>query len=234
MAFEEDMVYLRWEFKWGTTQEIQDTGLWCHLTHPTGMGLDWQVAVDAAAAKAVEAWHDSWGTVAFSKSVIGVRAIAYHYDAALKKVLHRGEAGFTGDNTWKGSAGTDMPPENTLALSLWTFTPGSYVPNAARRRGRMYLPTLSFDQLGGDGQLTQGQAGVWLDMAGEFFAALQGVIQVPSDGHLRPRVVSRGGNGGPSAEATYPITWLRMGRVVDTQRRRRNKLPEQYVDLELP
>lgn len=227
------MLYIRWEFRWGTTGEIQDTGLWCHLEREEGTLLDWDTATQAAADKAVGAWATEMGEPAFAPSVVGVRAVAYHYDADLKHALNRAEAGFTGDNEWAGSGAADLPPENTMVMSLYSYEPSSYVANRARRRGRMYLPTPAVAQLQGSYQFPQSQVLVWLNMFNSMLNNLQGNISVPSVGaHLRPRIVSRGGNGGPAAEATYPVTYLRMGRLVDTQRRRRNQLPEEYEVLE--
>jgi hypothetical protein len=233
MAFQTDMVYVRYEFSWQDTPEIQDTGLWCHLTHPEGMELDWDTAVNAAAEKAVEAWVTAMPKPVFSPSLIATRVIAYHYDQLLKTVLNRGEAGFTGDNVWKGSAINDLPPENTLVLGLYSYDPASYVANRARRRGRMYLPTPGVTQIGNGGQLSEGVQLQWCQYGALLLAELQETIQVPSDGHLRPQVVSRGGKGGTIASANNEVTHVRMGRVIDTQRRRRNKLPENYVTVAL-
>lgn len=233
MPFSDDMVYLRFEFTWLDTGEIQDTGVWCRLDITTGQTLNWGTAVNEAAEQGVAAWIAGMAKPLFSPSVVANRCIAYHYDLPLKNVLDRGEAGFSGPNAWKGSGINDLPPENTLVLGLYSYDPATYVPNRARRRGRMYLPTPSTAQIGGGGMLTTGTQNTWAAAGKTFLNTLQATIDVPSNAHLRPQVVSRGGNGGAASSANHQVSHVRMGRVMDTQRRRRNALPEEYVTVAL-
>jgi hypothetical protein len=116
--------------------------------------------------------------------------------------------------------------------SLYTFQPGTYAPNPGRRRGRMYLPTPSASVLGGDGRLSSGYVGTFMDDLEGFFTDLVGTFD---NVNAEPMVSSDvpDGSGGRIQMANL-ITWYRLGRTIDTQRRRRNKLPEDYTNRAFP
>lgn len=82
-------------------------------------------------------------------------------------------------------------------------------------RGRLYLPPLSADVLSA-GRLSASAQGTILAAMQAAFTALQG------DG-LNPVIWSR------TKLTTYPIVSIDVGDVIDTQRRRRNKLVEERV-----
>lgn len=230
MAFPTDMVYIRYEFSWvSPSTEIQDTGLWARLQTVAGNPLDWDTATASIAATAVSAWAENWGQPAFSDDLTAMRVVCYHYDQPLKNVLNRGEAAFAGPTAWGGTAGGNLPPECTMALGLYGYDPATFVPNRARKRGRMYLPTLAPNQIAGGGWMGTGAQQSWLDQSVNWFNALTEDLAYPLNAQLVPGVVSRGGKDGTQASAFTPVTHLRMGRVVDTQRRRRNALDEQYI-----
>lgn len=66
--------------------------------------------------------------------------------------------------------------------------------------------------------------------------ALLSAINQPTGGTfaIAPCVVSRGANGGLGAGALELITSVRVGNVVDVQRRRKNALKESYVSANWP
>ena len=161
MAFPTDMVYIRWEFSWADTEEIQDTGLWCHLDTVAGNPLNWDAACNSIATTAVAAWKTAMPTAVYAPSVTAVRSVVYHYDQPLKVVLNRGEAGFTGPTAWKGTAVNDLPPENTIVTSLYGYNPTQYTQNRGRKRGRMYNPTPGGNQITQAGGLSDGVTGQW-------------------------------------------------------------------------
>lgn len=225
MAYPEDMVYCRLDFTAGA-DEIQNTGFWARVEGASGVDFTWSDFVNNAAEKIVQSWHDDFATAAFSPYITAQRCVVYHYSQDHKTVLDRGEAAFTGDNAWAGSGTTALPPQVSLVLSLYGYDPATFVANRQHKRGRMYLPT----HAGGNTNVDTA-TGTFSDVSGllgqcaDFWADLQGPIDTGLGDHanLQP-VISSSFAGGTVTDAD----WLRMGRVFDTQRRRRNKLSENY------
>lgn len=231
MAFPQNMIYVRYEFGWVGNLEIQDTGFWAQYQGPDAPvdPLVWDSAVNLYAAWAVGAWASNWGRPAFSADLTALRCVVYHYDQPLKNVLNRGEAAFTGDSAWAGSATTSLPPQDTVALGMYGYDPTTFVANRARKRGRMYLPTPAPNQISGGGWLTPGAQASFLSQGVNWFNECAAEGSYGATGRFMPVVVSRGGKGGDAAQGVTPISHLRVGRVIDTQRRRRNNIDELYV-----
>lgn len=224
------MVYLRWEFGWNVASadiEIQDFGLWGVVINDTiGPFPDWQDIVDAVAAKGVTSWFDNWQQGTFASRVAARRCVAYHYDQAHANVLHRGESSFTGGEAWQGN-GDALPPQTTVCVSTYAFDPAGFASQARRKRGRFYLPTPGRSQLDTDGELTTLSQTTFLNNSVAMCNALTGALGVGTEVHWRPYVNSVAG------QMANEVTHLRVGRVVDTQRRRRNKLAELYMTDEI-
>lgn len=117
-----------------------------------------------------------------------------------------------------GSGGVSLPNQCTMVMSLRTGRPGRAF------RGRMYLPTLAIgDGLGADGRV---QIGRVEDLADQFKVFVDAVNTLTVDGADVRAVVASGVGLG----ANTLITTISAGRVIDTQRRRRNELVEEpYV-----
>jgi hypothetical protein len=228
VAFDEDMVYLRYDFNFNVDSEIQSFGIWGKVTKEgVGTTPGWQDMVDAIALKGVTTWSDEWGGGGFSPSLVAVRCVAYHYDQPLKNVLDRGEAAFDGDNAWSGSASASLPAENSVVASLYGYDPSGFVPQRGRKRGRIYLPTPGASAVDGTGRLTTANQGTYRDHMVAWFNALTGVLDLDQSPdnimHWRPQVVSRAGS------MNTLVRFIRVGQVIDTQRRRRNAMAENYL-----
>lgn len=225
------MVLVRWDFGWKGTEEIQSVSCWGKVTQEGTAGFpDWQPLVDALSEKGCDAWSTQMGASGYSLGVKALRCVAYHYSQDHKDVLHRGEHAFDPDYSWAGTAASSLPPQNTIVLSLYAFDPAGFAQQRARKRGRMYLPTPAPAQLDGTGTLTDGATIGWVTMAKNFFNAMTGELELPdavptSHPRWRPYVSSVAG------QASYKVTHVRVGSTVDTQRRRRNQLPERYQAL---
>lgn len=107
------------------------------------------------------------------------------------------------------SAAEMLPFQCAVAVSLRT------VFATRSGRGRFYLPPLSVATIAG-GRVTPANQTIIADSAQDMMATLQGA-------GLQPVVYSR------IARAAVTITRIDVGDVVDTQRRRRNKLVEERV-----
>lgn len=113
-------------------------------------------------------------------------------------------------------SGTQLPPQNSVCVSLRTLQVGS------AGRGRMFLPATSSTSLQG-ARLQTVAAGEIADAAAQFLEN----ITLTSGAQVFPIVT--GGNFTNYAK----IRTVRVGNVVDTQRRRRNRLQEVYSDAQV-
>lgn len=117
-----------------------------------------------------------------------------------------------------------LPLTSAVVVTLMTLTSGP------RGRGRLYLPATGAQLIGPDGRLNAptpdelaGAAKTWLAGIGD---AMKAVLQASQPlTNLSLAVRSK------TAKATPHVTSLRVGDVIDTQRRRRDNLPETYATV---
>lgn len=126
-----------------------------------------------------------------------------------------------------GQQGTNThPPQCTLALTLMSDR-----PRGRASKGRMYLPGISA-AMGGNGKIsTANRDSICLNMK-TFFDAIAADTDVPDT-----LILAAKGIGVPPADQLTAqndyVQSIRLGDVVDTQRRRRNGLVESYVNQTL-
>jgi len=125
-----------------------------------------------------------------------------------------------------GLGSTTKTPQDALVLSLRTSTPGP------RGRGRMYMPALgcvlspAFVITTPTPALAAAGAKVWI---ASIKAAMDGVyISAASALRVAPSVRSS------TDHVCRDITSIQVGSVLDTQRRRRDILPESYATVTYP
>ena len=121
---------------------------------------------------------------------------------------------WTSDNPVGGNSGNLLPLQNSIVVSHRTNQLGR------RGRGRNYWPGSTVSAVGADGLISSADAGYNAGFEAAFLEAiaLHGDLTQPFS--IRPAVI------GHPWEAYAVITQVQCGRVVDTQRRRRNKLNE--------
>jgi hypothetical protein len=107
-------------------------------------------------------------------------------------------------------------PQATMVATLTTAT-----PRGLANEGRMYLPATTLVPAD-DGRIVAGIAESYRDAVVTFINAVDAVGLGPVS------VFSKGTPKTPGG-AVRDVTGVRLGRVVDTQRRRRNRIPEMYV-----
>jgi len=110
------------------------------------------------------------------------------------------------------SSDPGLPAQCSPCLSLTTSTAGS------RARGRMYLPPPDTTAMTTTGRLDSAFRTAMVNALDTFFATM-------GSNAASPVVVSSVGG----VYTTYPVTTIRLGDVVDTQRRRRNNIAEVYT-----
>lgn len=112
------------------------------------------------------------------------------------------------------SAFQQLPPQCSHVISLRTTLPGP------RFRGRMYFPPLSAEQLTNTGEL----AGSACTDLSEAMAAFFNGFNSSSDIAGTAFVAS------DAAQQLTAVTALQVGSTIDTQRRRRDAVPESYYE----
>lgn len=120
---------------------------------------------------------------------------------------------------WGGAINAPYSPQDALVMGLQSDKwkdPG--------KNNRFYLPTAGPSDTNA-WKFTPTQQGLMAEGLGDFIDALN-VIGSGSPNAVAPyvAVVSNSGIG-----HSNPVTNVRVGAIVDTQRRRRNKLSEEYV-----
>lgn len=125
----------------------------------------------------------------------------------------------------------NITPQSTLCVTLTTDK-----PRGLASKGRIYTPPSAQCVIGTDGRVSDFNAA---QVMGSIRNLIQGINASPTAGQVA--IFSRG-KGEPQynadkkrVEYTYPnqgamnyVTGVRIGRVVDTQRRRRRQLVEGY------
>lgn len=208
------------------------------VQHGAGNTLDWDQAVNTLAQKA----HDKWRTAMdsqrpkFGPHVVLTSVSTYHLDTT-GHTLNKGYFA-AGNSPWQGQgAGGSMPNEVAACVSLVAYPQGAFVPDRARRRGRMYLPPMDATVVaslgdanrqgrmssGQQSQLTQALAGYFNDM--HHTAVVGSTDPLGGEDYWSLGILSKVGN------AFHRVEYIRLGDVFDAQRRRRNGQAETYVAL---
>lgn len=119
-----------------------------------------------------------------------------------------------------------VPLQTTVAASL------SSTGRVKPRFGRFYLPPLGKSP-GADGLMSSADAGHVLDAVTDHLHRVDGQLGTILDHDWELIIQSRTGPPGGFI-ASNPVREVRVGRVIDTQRRRRNALEESYVSESYP
>lgn len=119
----------------------------------------------------------------------------------------------------QGSLNSGYAPQVALVTTLQSSKfkdPGKY--------NRFYLP-IAMGGVGGTWRLAGGNQTAYLDTVADTMDAINAELTAATTNNtVRVSVVSSSGTGFSS-----PAIALRLGQILDTQRRRRNKLPEAYA-----
>lgn len=119
-----------------------------------------------------------------------------------------------------GGSGTLHPTQVAWVVSLTT----AYARGPAHR-GRIYVPLPGVAISGTDGMVSATDATSLATSAKTFIETLADTPGVDAGAPFKVLVMSKTGPNG----ATNPVTGVQVGRVLDTQTRRRNALGENYV-----
>lgn len=123
-----------------------------------------------------------------------------------------------------GGSGTNvLPPQCSLALTLTNS-----LPRGLATKGRMYLPGVAVG-VNASGKVDALTVGTIADNLKAFFDSITNDADTPG----RPVLASVGRPPLLLGGAIRNVTTIKVGDVIDTQRRRRNALDEQYVARQL-
>lgn len=234
-----NLVYLRWCFRLmsgGAAAEIAEFGLYSVREHTIGNTVDWDPDLNAIADKMAQRWITSFGVAPqiFSNAVALDHVDAYQIGPD-GKAAHKGSVAAVGANAWVGTGNRGLPWQTALAVSTSAYDPASFEPNPRGKRGRFYLPPMAADDLSEDGRLTTGMQESIRVATGTFLNSVQGANYPGYDGvgdedYVNLVIYSKYANKlARVVGVATPLTHFRVGRVVDTQRRRVNQLPEAYT-----
>lgn len=209
------------------------------LRHGAGNPLDWPQTTQKAAEIVRDKWLARMQEAAsyFAPNVSLSHVDTYHLAADTGLTLDKGTAAMGPGQHWAGGGQPALPLEVALAVSLYGYTPGVFVPNRARMRGRMYLPPLNVSAMAGtnDGN-RQGRVSnaVHADLSAklsDFFNDIQGMQADGSQNPLGGQDVWELGVLSRKFSEFYKVNTIRLGDVWDSQRRRRNAQEEFYRDM---
>jgi hypothetical protein len=212
-------VLLTFEFtqRLGTADtEIAQIGLWASVGEDIPVGSDWDPLLADLASFATGAWVAAFDGSTFSSELRFGTVKATHF-AVDGKIAN--EQSHLRTPTWVGSGGNALPWQIAQVIGLYTYTPGTFVSHAGRRRGRVYLPGLATVMLATDGSGTFDVTKATANMT-SMKALLKALHDHIVGAHTAfiPMVFSR------AASTLYGITDLTTDAKPDTQRRRINRL----------
>lgn len=140
------------------------------------------------------------------------------------KYLDPGTNLYTFNPVLTGGSSSNRP--NQLALAVTT---GTAVDRGRAHAGRFFLPCGVLTVDGTTGQIPVSDANAIATAAAAFIASLNNTAKILTVDIIKAAVMSNVGEG-----THHDITHVRVGRIVDTQRRRRNKALEAPVSANLP
>jgi hypothetical protein len=121
-----------------------------------------------------------------------------------------------------GTGTATLPFQSALVLSMRTTAGGQ------RGRGRLYMPATGTQLVAATNRVTSSQLDGFLTSMKTYLAAVQTAIDTNVDETVGLAIWSR------TALSSALVTQLRVGDVVDTQRRRRDAVPETYREVVYP
>lgn len=199
--------------------------LYRHVAKGVFPGESWSCTLHSTGTLSVAAANAAWAT-AWGVLWNGVAAPADNIDQLISTIVETTElvtatldpvslkqtAINQSTSTLAGTASTtSLPPQDSVVVTWRTSTP------TRGGRGRMYLPVFASAALT-QGLLNSASQTIVAKAGGNFLASLEGAGLVPV-------LLNR------TTQVTTPITGGDVGNVVDTQRRRRDKLVETRVTL---
>ena len=122
-----------------------------------------------------------------------------------------------------GASTTTRAPQTSIVVSLRTLTPGG------RGRGRLYWPSTGGGFVSATSRLGSGDRDLFATAMRGLLLDIGNAISTAFDGEGMDLAVYS-----PTNNALSDVTSIQVGDVFDTQRRRRDAIPEAYFTLPYP
>src|ERR1700749_5086537 len=201
-------------------EEIAEFNLWSDLSS-ADLPDDWDAALLDLGETCYTAWGDNADEDVFRASVTLEQVKTAHLSTTLH-TLH--EQIYSPTTKWAGdSSNPSLPWQCSLCIGLYSYTPGSFIPNARNRRGRIYLPPMAIDVLdvATKGTLSDGRFLATLTGVAAMLHDIQASIATGTSQNWSLGVLSQVVN---KVKITPPNIWgltdVVADQVIDTQRRR--------------
>jgi hypothetical protein len=223
MTYSSQIIRVTWLYQIAGTAEIADTSL--QFTGSPG----WNLAAAALGGMDTDTANDVCGLMAEFLDPNLNLSWADYSDLIAVKIAAVGIDGhyltepILGDTTSHRGSARSVLPQATIVLSLRTassFGGGNF--------GRMYLPHTALPMIANSAVSEDSTTSALASAAADFLDAVTERINLDSGSVIFPAVMSQGAT--PSGKK---ITKVLVGRVTDTQRRRRNRLDEGYSTNDL-
>lgn len=220
--FNKQHVLLQWGGPLPGLEEWSCSLRFCEQSSAGGLEVPPQAEVkswlEGSVQEAVLAYHTRSSTRIHTNAKLAYAKLnridveGHYMDSTTNEVIF---ADISGGNSDTGSQ--SLPNQCALAVSLTTgFSRGP------AHRGRFYLPLPSVYMEDGSGAIVPNHVADIVASTKTFLEALADVPGLDSPVSLTPSVMSRKAG----AAANRPITGVEIGRIIDTQRRRRRSLSE--------
>lgn len=121
-----------------------------------------------------------------------------------------------------GTAAPFQAPQTSLVASLRTNTPG------ASGRGRIYWPALGY-QVGSNGRVVPAKLGTFAGAMKTYLLGIESALETAF-----PTILFNLAVRSRATKTTPHVVRLQAGDIFDTQRRRRDALPESYTATPIP
>lgn len=185
----------------------------------------WDQAQGVAAAQAVAALAVPTPLQVMASANGKLLTVRVEMRSDTHQLLGAAEAPYTGG--WTSSQTSQLPPQSAVVFSLRSDVAG------ARGRGRLYWPAVGSAVNGSTMRLSNPTTAAAGQNAVVYLTNIQNALKgaldpLPSLVTYRLCVVSK------TSGTRTDINRLLVGDVIDTQRRRRDKLPEAYATTAFP
>lgn len=228
------MLLVRWKFRLYNDANVEEETAYIGVyglveSFPSGAS-DQQDGVDYIAGLARDKWIARMTKTNFSLALELVDATCTCQDTG--GLTKREGVAVAAPGDWRGTAsGNSLPWEVAFCVSLYTYTRGAFVPNARRRRGRVYMPGLDTSCIAGgkSGLVSTSFAEGVRDDFGLVLSDMVGAPDVPhTTSSWHPGVLSK------VAGQFNELTMLSVDNKLDSQRRREKQESTSIMSVAWP
>ena len=216
MAVPDQSAQITWLFNLSALTVEEDIAEFSIWVEPVASITDWDTELLRYAEAGLDAWTSEMPPAYWATNVSLGSVKATHFNPAGHTTNEQVAVPST---PWVGiDASAALPWETSVACSLYTYTPGTFIPNGKRRRGRFYLPPMAASILdhSNTGFFDNATINTLLTHCHDFVGKV--ALDFPGVAHTQtPSVFSR------VDSHLYMVTDIVIDAKIDSQRRRQNR-----------